>query len=89
MPKPSLLLIVPVLALLLMLCYGCSTVTPQPLPVVVQRLPLPSEARQPPMEPECVPDCSTGLVRLLDDMLPLRMPAAPPARPASGSLTGK
>lgn len=89
MPKPPLLLIVPVLALLLMLCSGCANVTPQPLPVVVQRLPLPAEARQPATEPECVPDCSAGLGRLLDDTLPLRMPAAPPARPASGSLTGK
>lgn len=89
MPKPSLLLIAPVLALLLVLCSACSTVTPPPLPVVVQRLPLPAEARQPPTEPECVPDCLIGLGRLLDDTLPLRMPAATPARPASGSLTGK
>ncbi len=69
--------------LLLTLCAGCAHESPR----VVQppRLPLPQEARQPKVDPMCVPSCSAGLVKLLDSLQPSPTNGEGPAQPASGS----
>lgn len=81
---PAIGLMLPLLA---MLCSGCASVLPKQVPVVVQRLPLPAQARQPEPEQICVPTCSAGLAKLLDELLQPQTSAAPPASPASASQT--
>ena len=72
------------LLLPLTLCAGCAT-EPRVLAQPAPRLPLPQEARQPPVDPMCQPTCSDGLARLLDGLLPLPTSAAGPAPSASSS----
>lgn len=86
-PKPKPPAWRPIALLLMLLCAGCSTVSP-PLIVQPKQRELPAEARQPPQEPECVPTCLAGWERSVDDMLRSPTPAAPPAAPASASAPG-
>ena len=72
------------LPLLLMLLAGCETV-PRTLPVDAPRLPLPQEAKQPPVDPLCQPSCSAKLASLLDAMQPSQTNVAGPGLRASGS----
>jgi hypothetical protein len=86
MPKHYLktLTLLPLVALLLIA--GCAT-PPAPLPpepVVIQpkRLPLPPEARQPPVPAICLPTCLEGWQRTVEQWLQKLNDAESPGLPA-------
>ena len=86
--SPPFISIVTVIALLLVLWLtGCATppAPPPSLPVKsVQIQTLPSFARQPPMPPECLPSCESGLTTERESWHGLLMTLTLPGLPANG-----
>ena len=73
MPKPYSRIWTPPLLVAMLLIVGCATPPEplQPVPVVIQpkRLPLPPEARQPPVPAICLPTCLEGWQRTVEQWL--------------------